>query len=110
MAHLHELSFTLNCEKLHLLPKYERAPASPANADFLFSGPCSVEFLSSLKTWIVPWSEAQETYEFVLSIVISVMTAYTVPLLNSQSISYVAMLKTLIKVPLFDAVANKLPS
>jgi len=39
IAHLHELSLTLNCEKLHLLPKYERAPASPANADFLFSGP-----------------------------------------------------------------------
>jgi hypothetical protein len=58
----------------------------------------------------VPWSEAQETYEFVLSIVMSVITACTVPLLNSQSISYVAVLNTLINVPLFDAVASKLPS
>jgi len=47
--------------------------------DFLFS-PTAI-----LKIWIVPLSDAQETYSLLGSIQISVMTAWSAPLLTSWS-------------------------
>ena len=72
--------------------------------DFLFS-PTAI-----LKIWIVPLSEAQETYSLLGSIQISVMTAWSAPLLTSWSWLPSLVLKILISVPLLLAVHTIDPS
>ena len=108
MAHLAAVSLILNCEKLHLLPKYPNTLEKALRVDFLFSTPA---YLSSwiLKIWTVPLSEAAEMYIFVGSIDRSVMMAWSAPLRTSERVSPVVELNNLTRVPLLEAVARISP-